>query len=48
MIKKKIDIIFAHYYIEEVEKMCDMIYTLSNGKIIAQWKTEELKKVLTK
>ena len=42
--KSKVGIIVTTHYIEEVEKMCDIIYILSNGKIIAQGKPEELKK----
>lgn len=42
--KSKVGIIVTTHYIEEVEKMCDVIYILSDGKIIAQGKPEELKK----
>ncbi|WP_161879393.1 ABC transporter ATP-binding protein [Alkalibacterium sp. MB6] len=44
--KKNITILYTSHYMEEVEKLCDRVYIMDHGEIIASGTTAELKAIL--
>ncbi|MBE3569393.1 MAG: ABC transporter ATP-binding protein [Bacillales bacterium] len=45
--EKKITVLYTSHYMEEVEFLCDRIYIMDNGKIIASGTKEEIKNILS-
>lgn len=45
-ISKKMTILYTSHYMEEVEKLCDRVYIMDYGRIIASGTQEELKSIL--
>jgi len=46
-IEKKMTVLYTSHYMEEVEQLCDRIYIMDHGKVIASGRKEELKSILS-
>lgn len=45
--QKKITVLYTSHYMEEVEKLCDRVYIMDHGQVIASGSQEELKSILS-
>ncbi|PRO66556.1 ABC transporter ATP-binding protein [Alkalicoccus urumqiensis] len=45
--EKGMTVLYTSHYMEEVERLCDRIYIMDNGRIIASGTKEELKQILS-
>lgn len=45
--EKQMTVLYTSHYMEEVEQLCDRIYIMDHGKMIAAGKKEELKSILS-
>ncbi|MEC6747036.1 ABC transporter ATP-binding protein [Marinilactibacillus sp. XAAS-LB27] len=46
-VEHNLTILYTSHYMDEVEKLCDRIYIMDNGKIVASGTNEELKSLLS-
>ena len=45
--EKKMSILYTSHYMEEVEYLCDRIYIMDSGNIIASGSKDEIKNILS-
>jgi ABC-2 type transport system ATP-binding protein len=45
--EKKMTVLYTSHYMEEVEQLCDRIYIMDHGKVIAAGRKEELRSILS-
>jgi len=46
-VEKQMTVLYTSHYMEEVEQLCDRIYIMDHGKVIASGRKEELKSILS-